>query len=140
MDSDLFFRVAFHDKMGDNIKRVLDHVSQAEGIAYFQEHIINRSQINIFNTMSFHVLEDTSVFHFGVNCTVASWSERNLALGFDDDFAIVTNSRNTSLREENYGVRVVTEVIVGFEIVDHLIVVHFACHNVPLDHVGVCEG
>jgi hypothetical protein len=37
------------------------------------------------------------------------------------------------LREENNGVFIISEVIVCLEIVDNLIVVHIACHQIPFN-------
>ena len=48
-----------------------------------------------------HAIEDSFVLHFPVNGSIAAWGQGNLPLAFDDDPAIVIESRDSALREED---------------------------------------
>ncbi len=86
-----------------------------------------------------HMFKDASVFHFSINCTISAWGQRDLALRLDDNLAIVADCGDAALREENNWVGMVAEEVVGLEVGADFLVVHFAGHDVPLDHVGVGE-
>lgn len=73
------------------------------------------------------------VLHLRVNGAVSSRSQGKVALTLDDHLAIVGEGGNAALREENNGVFIISEVIVGLEVVHDLVVVHLAGHQVPFD-------
>lgn len=82
------------------------------------------------------MFEDPPILHFGVDSPVPPRSEGEVALAFDDDLAVVEESRQSALREEDNGVLIVAKVVVVLEVGDYLFVVHFAGHEVPFDQAA----
>lgn len=85
------------------------------------------------------MLQRPLVLHLHIHGAIATGSQGQVALGFDDYSAIVVDCGDASLGEEVYAVGVVSEVFVLLEEVDYLLVVHVTGHDVPLYHVFVGE-
>jgi hypothetical protein len=79
------------------------------------------------------MLQNLFVLHLAIDGAIASWCQTHLSLTLENDFALVTESWDAALREENNGVLVIAEIFIFLEIVDDLVMIHFAGHQVPLD-------
>ncbi len=112
MDSDLFLWISLRNIMRNNVESILNHVSQTQRIAHFEKNIINWTQINLSYTISFHMLQNTSILHFSINSTISSWSQGYLSFLFNHNLSVIADSRNTTLREENNRLWMVTEIVV----------------------------
>lgn len=74
MKANFFLWIFLQDVMRHNIKVILHHVPKTQRIADLKQNIIDRSQINVLNSMLTHMLKDASVFHFSINGTISAWS------------------------------------------------------------------
>ena len=119
--------------MTHNVEIVLDHISQRDGICQFQQDIINRTQVDILDSILFHVIQNTSILHFTINGSISSWSQRHIVLILHNNLAIVVKSRDSSLWEKDNRVFVISKIFVGLEVVHYLLMVHLTCHQIPLD-------
>lgn len=117
----------------DDVKIVFDHIPQRHGICQFKQHVVDGTQIYILHPMFVHMFQHFFVLHLPVNSPVTSRSQTDLSLTLENDFSLVAKSRDAALGEEHNRVLVVSEVFVLLEVVDNLVVVHFAGHEVPLD-------
>ena len=122
--------------MRDDVEIVLDQVANRRRIGQLKQDIIDWPKVDVVDVMLLHVIQHLPVLHLGVNGAVAARSEGKVALTLDHHLAIVGESRDAALREEDNGLFIISEVVVGLEIVHNLIVIHLAGHQVPLDQAA----
>ncbi len=72
------------------------------------------------------------IFHFSVDGSIASGGQGNVAFAFKNNSAVIEESRNAALREEDNGILVVSEIVIGGKIIYYLLVIHLASHQIPL--------
>lgn len=119
--------------MRNNIEIVFEEIPEGGGICKFKKYVINWAKIDIFYIIIFHMFEHSPTFHFGVDGAIAPRSQGKVAFTLDDDLAVVEEGRQSTLREEHDGVRIVPEIVVLFEEGHNLFVIHLAGHKVPFD-------
>ena len=140
MNPNLLLRISLHYVVRNDIELILNQISQTKRVTNFEKNVINRTKINIFHAISFHMLKNSTIFHLTINGTVSTRCQWHLTLRLNDYLSIIADSWNTSLREENYWLRMVSKVIVLFEICAYLFMVHFTSHDIPFYHVGLRQN
>ena len=133
MEAYLLIGRSFAQIVADNVEIILDHVTQRDGVCQLEQHVVDRTEVDILDAMFIHMLQHLFVLHLAVNGTIASWCQTDLPLALQNDLALVAEGWDTALGEEDDRVLVIAEVFVLLEIADDLVVVHFAGHEVPLD-------
>ncbi len=79
------------------------------------------------------MVKNLPVLHLGINSAIPPRSQWKISLTFDDDLAFIGKGRNATLREKDNSIFIIPKVIIGLEVINDLIMVHLACHQIPFD-------
>ena len=113
-----------------NILALLNQESQTHGVSHFEQQIIARTHVQIFDASLLKMLSKFLILHFPKHHSVPLGCQQNFPLLLEHNLASFIEEGADMLGEEKYVIAAIAEVIFAFEVGLNLMFVFCACHDV----------
>ncbi|KAI6769872.1 hypothetical protein HG530_004501 [Fusarium avenaceum] len=107
--------IALTDDLGGNVDVKGSRETDEDGISNLDKAVVNTVGVNVLDTALSHILNDTRNDKSLVETTVSVGGNSNLALGLEENLAIVGDARQDTLLEDLDVLLVQTKVVILLE-------------------------